>query len=75
MSIGKLIDSMSRYIYICLITSSFFFTFRITTYLRICHEKYFDCGRYDCKLWLIVFIISMILQLINIPNHGGRKYW
>ncbi|EXX58004.1 hypothetical protein RirG_201830 [Rhizophagus irregularis DAOM 197198w] len=53
----------------------FYCVIAITTYLRICHEKYFDCGRYDCKLWLIVFIISMILQLINIPNHGGRKYW
>ncbi|PKY48394.1 hypothetical protein RhiirA4_445320 [Rhizophagus irregularis] len=53
----------------------FYCVIAITTYLRICHEKYFDYGRYDYKLWLIVLITSTILQIINIPNHGGRKYW
>jgi hypothetical protein len=48
---------------------------RMTTYLRICHEKYIYHGKYDYKLWLAVMIASITFSLININNHGSRKYW
>lgn len=48
---------------------------RVTTYLRICHEKYFYRGKYDYKIWVIIITAAIIFQLININNHGPRKYW
>ncbi|RIA87092.1 hypothetical protein C1645_878242 [Glomus cerebriforme] len=45
------------------------------TYLRICQEIYFDYGKYDYKIWAIVIAISLPLQLINIRNHGARRFW
>ncbi|GES97461.1 hypothetical protein GLOIN_2v1717715 [Rhizophagus clarus] len=57
------------------INLSFYSVIALMTYLRICHEKYCDCGRYEWKVWIIVFATSLILQLMNFPNHGARKYW
>ncbi|CAG8595897.1 1771_t:CDS:2 [Funneliformis caledonium] len=45
------------------------------TYTRVCCEIYFEYGPYDYKLWLIVIGISATFQVINIPNHGARKFW
>ncbi|CAG8442683.1 12305_t:CDS:2 [Acaulospora morrowiae] len=42
----------------------------ITTYLRVCREIYIDLGKYDYKLWLMVFLFSGIFQLIV-----DQKYW
>ncbi|CAI2187915.1 1093_t:CDS:2, partial [Funneliformis geosporum] len=44
------------------------------TYTRVCCEIYFVYGPYDYKLWLLVIGISAIFQVINIPNHGARKF-
>jgi len=58
-----------------LINLSLYGVIAVTTYLRICHEKYFHRGKYDYKLWLIIMTAAIIFQLININNHGPRKYW
>ncbi|CAB4373858.1 unnamed protein product [Rhizophagus irregularis] len=58
-----------------LINLSLYGVIAVTTYLRICHEKYFYRGKYDYKIWVIIITAAIIFQLININNHGPRKYW
>ncbi|GES95850.1 hypothetical protein GLOIN_2v1490005 [Rhizophagus clarus] len=47
----------------------------VITYLRICRGIHFNYGKYDYKLWLIVIVGSLIIQLINLQNYGKREYW
>ncbi|GBB87683.1 hypothetical protein RclHR1_14170002 [Rhizophagus clarus] len=46
----------------------------VITYLRICRGIHFNYGKYDYKLWLIVIVGSLIIQLINLQNYGKREY-
>uniref|UniRef100_U9TEL5 G-protein coupled receptors family 1 profile domain-containing protein n=1 Tax=Rhizophagus irregularis (strain DAOM 181602 / DAOM 197198 / MUCL 43194) TaxID=747089 RepID=U9TEL5_RHIID len=55
-----------------LINLSLYGVIAVTTYLRICHEKYFYRGKYDYKIWVIIITAAIIFQLININNHGPR---
>ncbi|CAG8503845.1 18874_t:CDS:2 [Gigaspora rosea] len=47
----------------------------MTTYLRVCRQFYFDLGKFDYKLWLVILAITAIFQLIAGPYYGARKYW
>ncbi|CAB4485255.1 hypothetical protein RhiirA1_459238 [Rhizophagus irregularis] len=47
----------------------------IMTYIRVCRDIFFDTGKYDYKLWTIVFLIITILQIIAGPFYGPEKYW
>ncbi|CAG8484303.1 5874_t:CDS:2 [Diversispora eburnea] len=46
---------------------AFYGTISVTTYIRVCRECYFDLGKYDYKLWTIVFFVSATLQLMWVP--------
>ncbi|RIA78753.1 hypothetical protein C1645_883037 [Glomus cerebriforme] len=56
---------------------SLYVVISVITYLRICCNctrlSYF--GNYDYKLWIPTLVLSSIFQLINMHNHGPRKYW
>lgn len=45
------------------------------TYIRVCRDIFFDTGKYDYKLWTIIFLIIVILQIIAGPFYGPGKYW
>ncbi|CAG8583069.1 5634_t:CDS:2 [Funneliformis mosseae] len=59
------------------ISLSLYSIMAVATYLRICHnyDTILRFGKYDYRLWFHVFLISVIFQLVNIRNHGSRKYW
>jgi hypothetical protein len=45
------------------------------TYIRVCREIFFDTGKYDYKLWSIIFLIIIALQILAGPFYGPGKYW
>ncbi|GBB96333.1 hypothetical protein RclHR1_02730005 [Rhizophagus clarus] len=47
----------------------------IMTYIRVCREIFFDTGKYDYKLWTIIFLIILALQILAGPFYGPGKYW
>ncbi|CAB4445491.1 unnamed protein product [Rhizophagus irregularis] len=53
----------------------FYAVIAVITYLRICREINFNYGKYDYKLWLIVIVGSIVIQLVNLQNNGKREYW
>ncbi|CAI2174866.1 3875_t:CDS:2 [Funneliformis geosporum] len=59
------------------ISLSLYSVMAVATYLRICHnyDRILRFGKYDYRLWSNVSLISVMFQLVNIRNHGSRKYW
>ncbi|CAG8554687.1 3569_t:CDS:2, partial [Racocetra persica] len=46
----------------------------LTTYLRICRKFIINFGRYDYKLFLVIFFISLSLTLVGIRDYGPNKF-
>ncbi|RIB20608.1 hypothetical protein C2G38_1177684 [Gigaspora rosea] len=63
------------YFFFITINLALYGTVSMTTYLRVCRQFYFDLGKFDYKLWLVILAITAIFQLIAGPYYGARKYW
>ncbi|CAG8521544.1 3775_t:CDS:10, partial [Ambispora gerdemannii] len=59
------------------LNSYLFFVVAISTYLRVCRRIQFDYGKYDYKLFLIVFVLAtMITSLQAIKGlYGAERWW
>ncbi|RIB20282.1 hypothetical protein C2G38_2081284 [Gigaspora rosea] len=63
------------YFFFITINLALYGTVSMTTYLRVCRQFYFDLGKFDYKLWLVIIAIAAVFQLIAGPYYGARKYW
>ncbi|CAG8664834.1 7260_t:CDS:2, partial [Ambispora leptoticha] len=57
-----------------------FLAVSISTYFRVCRKKRLDYGKYDCKLFLIVFALSILVSSLVLlvalkGGYGPQRWW